>query len=255
MAKPFRCASLTHMISAKISAPRRNPLAPSPRLTSSAFQATLPVILGYFPLGFAFGFLFVDQTGLGWFYAPLMSLIVFAGASQFLAVGLLAAGAGVVEIAAATFILNLRHAFFGVSLLERWRGAGPKKFFMVYWLTDETYALFTSVKTPKEANETDFHLLISGINYSTWCLGSLAGALTGQAMVIDTTGLDFTLTALFVVLMVEQAKQVRQVYPFALALVCGTGTLALFGAANMLLISITAALVLLIADGARRGWA
>ncbi len=227
----------------------------SPRLFTSAIQATIPVILGYFPLGFAFGFLFVDQTGLSWVYAPLMSLIVFAGASQFLAVGLLAAGVGIVEIAAATFILNLRHAFFGVSLLERWRNAGWKKFFMIYWLTDETYALFTTIKPPPDSVETDFHLLISGINYSTWCIGSLAGAVTGAALTFDTTGLDFTLTALFAVLLVEQVRQVRAPYPFLLAVACGVATLALFGTENMLLISITAALLLLVADGARRGWA
>lgn len=230
-------------------------MAFSPRLISAAFQATLPVILGYFPLGFAFGFLFVDQTGLSWVYAPLMSIIVFAGASQFLAVGLLAAGAGVVEIAAATFMLNLRHAFFGVSLLERWRGAGWKKVFMTFWLTDESYALFTSVKAPSKEDEIDFHLLIAGINYSAWCGGSLAGALAGQALTVNTTGMDFALTALFVVLLIEQVKQVRQPFPFALALACGVATLVLFGGANMLLISIAVALMLLIADGARRGWA
>ena len=226
----------------------------SPRLFASAIQATVPVILGYFPLGFAYGLLFVDQTGLSWVYAVLMSIIVFAGASQFLAVGLLAAGAGVVEIAAATFILNARHAFFGVSLLERWRNAGFKKFFMVYWLTDETYALITSLKPPPDARETDFHLLIGGINYTSWCAGSLAGALAGEAMAFDTTGMDFALTALFAVLLVEQARQVRAVFPFALAVACGVATLAVFGSGNMLLISITLALVLLVADGARRGW-
>jgi len=227
----------------------------SPRLVLAAAQATLPVILGYFPLGFAFGLLFVDQTGFHWVFAPLMSLIVFAGASQFLAVGLLAAGAGIVEIALATFILNARHAFFGVSLLERWRHVGPKKLFLVYWLTDETYALFTTVDAPPDADESDFHLLISGINYATWCGGSLAGAVTGANLAFDTTGLDFVLTALFAVLVVEQVRQVRAPFPFLLALACGAATLAAFGAANMLLISISAALVLLAADGARRGWA
>lgn len=227
----------------------------TPSLVAAAFRTTVPVILGYFPLGFAFGFLFVDQTGLHWVYAPLMSLIVFAGASQFLAVGLLAAGAGIVEIALATFILNARHAFFGVSFLERWRGLGLKKFFMVYWLTDETYALFTTVEAPPESDESDFHLLISGINYSTWCLGSAAGALTGANLAVDTTGMDFALTALFAVLLVEQVRQVRAAFPFLLALACGVATLFLFGGGNMLLISIAAALALLVADGARRGWA
>ena len=227
----------------------------SSSLFTSAFKATAPVILGYFPLGFAFGLLFVDQVGAGWVYAFLMSLIVFAGASQFLAVGLLAAGAGIAEIAAATFILNARHAFFGVSLLERWRTGLFKKFFLIYWLTDETYALITSLKSPPDVEETDFHLLIAGINYSAWCLGSLAGALAGEAMAFDTTGMDFALTALFAVLLVEQVRRVREAFPFVLALGTGLVTLAVFGTANMLLISITLALVLVVADGARRGWA
>lgn len=227
----------------------------SPRLFASAFQATVPVILGYFPLGFAFGLLFVDQVGAGWIYAFLMSLIVFAGASQFLAVGLLAAGAGIAEIAAATFVLNARHAFFGVSLLERWRTGPLKKAFLIFWLTDETYALITSLKAPPDVEETDFHLLIAGINYASWCAGSLAGALAGEAIAFDTAGLDFTLTALFAVLLVEQVRRVREPFPFLLALAAGLVTLAVFGTANMLLISITLALILVVADGARRGWA
>ena len=227
----------------------------SPCLPVAAFRATVPVILGYFPMGFAFGLLFVDQVGAGWIYAFLMSLIVFAGASQFLAVGLLAAGAGIAEIAAATFILNARHAFFGVSLLERWRTGPLKKIFLIYWLTDETYALITSLTPPPNSDETDFHLLIAGINYSAWCAGSLAGALAGEAMAFDTRGLDFTLTALFAVLLVEQIRQVREAFPFLLALAAGIATLVVFGAANMLLISIALALTLVVADGARRGWA
>ncbi|MBL6929057.1 MAG: AzlC family ABC transporter permease [Rhodospirillales bacterium] len=227
----------------------------STRLVASAFQASGPVILGYFPLGFAFGLLFVEHVGLPWSYATAMSLIVFAGASQFLAVGLLAAGVGVFEIAAATFILNVRHAFFGLSVLERWRGAGFKKFFLIYWLTDETYALMTSIKPPPDARETDFHLLMAGINYSAWCLGSTAGALAGEASSFDTTGMDFALTALFAVLLVEQMRQVREVFPFALAFVAGIITIVAFGGENMLLISISLSLGLLIANGARRGWA
>lgn len=227
----------------------------SPRLVASAFQASVPVILGYFPLGFAFGLLFVEHVGLPWGYALAMSLIVFAGASQFLAVGLLAAGASVVEISVATFILNARHAFFGLSVLERWRGAGAKKFFLIYWLTDETYALMTSLKAPPDTRETDFHLLISGINYSTWCIGSAAGALAGEAMSFDTTGMDFALTALFAVLLVEQMRQVREPFPFVLAFLAGVTTIVAFGGANMLLISISVSLVLLVANGARRGWA
>jgi 4-azaleucine resistance transporter AzlC len=97
-------------------------------------------------------------------------------------------------------------------------------------------------------------LLIGGINYFTWCVGSLAGALAGEAMTFDTTGMDFALTALFAVLLVEQIRQVRAAFPFLMVLACGVVVLAVFGGSNMLLISIALAIVLLLGDGARRGW-
>lgn len=228
-------------------------MRPSRPLFFHALKATLPVIVGYVPLGFAFGLLFAE-LGHHWAWAMAMSLAVYAGAAQFLAVGLLAAGAGLVDIGIATLILNARHAFFGVSLLERWRTHPIKKAFLIFWLTDETYAVITSLKAPEGTRETDFHLWVAGLNYAAWNTGTVAGAITGQALAFDTTGMDFALTALFAVLLVEQIREVRQPFPFLLALAAGLATLALFGAEHMLLISIGLSLYLLLLTGRRRGW-
>jgi 4-azaleucine resistance transporter AzlC len=230
------------------------PRPPGPvAVLGRAFQATLPVVVGYVPLGMAFGLLFVEH-GHPWTAALAMSVLVYAGSAQFLAVGLLAAGAGLAEIGVATLILNARHAFFGVSLLDRWRGIGPRKAYLVFALTDETYALISSLRAPPGVRETTFHLAIAGINQAAWVSGTALGALLGGAAVFDTTGLDFALTALFTVLVVEQARALRTPFPFLLAATVGLAALALWGGGNMLLISIAASLALLAAHGWRRGW-
>lgn len=220
-----------------------------------AFQATIPVMIGYVPLGMAFGLLF---AGLGnpWWLATTMSVFVYAGSAQFLSVGLLGAGAGFAEIAVATLILNARHAFFGVSLLEKWRGVPAlKKFYLVFALTDETYALISGMKPPEGARETDFHLAIAAFNQTAWITGSTLGAAIGQAAPFDTTGMDFALTALFVVLVIEQLRDARAWLPAIMALLVGLGVLSVMGGGNMLLASIGLSLLLLYATGRKRGWA
>ncbi len=133
----------------------------------SAFKASLPVMFGYVPLGMAFGILFQD-LGYAWYFAPLMGLLVFAGAAQFMAVGLLAAQAGLVEVAVSTLILNSRHMFFGVSLLGRYSAKGWKKFYLIFGLTDETYSLITSTQAPDHAHEQDYYVAITAFNQSYW---------------------------------------------------------------------------------------
>lgn len=113
----------------------------------TALKTTIPVFLGYIPLGMAFGFL-LDGAGYHWIYAFLMSLLIYAGAGQFLVVALLAAGAGLTEFVIATLLLNLRHAFYGLSLLEKFSNVGKVKPYLIFALTDETYALLTTTEVP-----------------------------------------------------------------------------------------------------------
>jgi 4-azaleucine resistance transporter AzlC len=214
-----------------------------------AFRASLPVMFGYVPLGMAFGILFQDLA-YPWYFSPVMGVFVFAGAAQFMAVGLLAAQAGLFEVAVSTLILNSRHMFFGVSLLRRYSARGLKKFYLIFGLTDETYSLITSTHPPEGADEQSYYLAITALNQSYWVTGCALGALLGASVEFDTTGMDFALAALFMVLLLEQWKKVREPFPFIVALVCGLFALWFFSG-QMLLVAIGLSIALLLVGKAR----
>lgn len=220
---------------------------------AAALRASLPVLFGYVPLGIAFGLLF-DGLGHPWYFATLMGLLVFAGAAQFLAVGLLAAHAGLLEVAVTTFLLNSRHLFFGLSLLTRFRVGGWRKFYLVFGLTDETYSLLTGTRPPEGVPRVSYDLWVTGLNQLWWVSGCTLGALLGRAVAFDTAGLEFTLTALFAVLVLEQYRATRALLPFLVALGSGFLALALFRQEHMLLLSIALSTAILVAHGKTRQW-
>ena len=213
-------------------------------IISAALRASLPVMFGYVPLGMAFGILFQDLD-YPWYFATLMGIFVFAGAAQFMSIGLLAAHAGLLEVAVSTLALNSRHIFFGLSLISRYSCRGVKKLYLIFGLTDETYSLITSTPAPSHGRESDYYLAITALNQSYWVIGCTLGALLGRMIEFDTRGMEFALTALFLVLLIEQWKKVREPFPFVLAAVCGLGALLLYKE-QMLLISIALSVLLLV---------
>lgn len=216
----------------------------SPRAWEEAGKLTLPVMFGYLPLGAAYGILAVE-VGMPWWAAILMSLVIYAGAGQFLAVALLAAGAGLMELAVATLMLNSRHLFYGLSLLKRFKGAGWRKPYLIFALTDETYSLITTLP----AARGDDHALafrVSLLNQAWWVLGSIAGVLAGSALAFNSQGIEFALTALFIVLTLEQARRLRRWLPFAIALSTGLAGVLLLPDRHLLLGAIGAASLILL---------
>jgi len=201
-------------------------------------------MFGYVPLGMAFGILFQD-LGYPWYFATLMGLFVFAGAAQFMAIGLLTAQAGLLEVAVSTLALNSRHIFFGLSVLGRYRARGLKKAYLIFGLTDETYSLITSTEPRGQQNEQDYYLIITALNQTYWLVGCTLGAVTGSLADLNTAGMDFALTALFLVLLIEQWKKIRELFPFAIAMFSGMFGIVLFRE-QMLLIAIATAIVVLI---------
>lgn len=201
-------------------------------------------MFGYIPLGLAFGVLFA-QLDYAWYYATLMAVMVYAGAAQFLAVGLLAAGAGLLEIGTATLLLNARHFFYGLSLAPRFPKRGLSRLYLMFGLTDETYALLTASQPPSAAKAARYYVQITALNQFYWVLGCTAGALFGAAMPLNTQGLEFILTALFVVLAVEQAYAIRDPRPFLIAIFSGLAAILLIGNQHMLLAALAIATVLL----------
>jgi len=212
-----------------------------------AFKRTLPVMFGYVPMGMAFGVLF-SELDYPWFFASIMGIVIFAGAAQFMAVGLLAAGAGLIEVAITTLLLNSRHMFYGLSLLKDFKVKGWRRWYLIFGLTDETYSLLTSMKG-EQTDLSELQLSITALNQSYWVMGCTIGALLGQAIQFDTTGLEFTLTALFMVLVIEQYKAVKAIFPFVIALVSGLIALNLADTSNMLLVSLSLTLALLLMQG------
>lgn len=208
-----------------------------------AFVLSVPILVGYVPIGIAFGVLWV-QHGLPPLGAPLLGLIVYAGASQFMAAGMLAAGQGPVEIALATFVLNARHAIYGLAFLDRFRSWTAAKAYFAFALTDETYAVLAAMPPDAAARRDDGILWrVALLNQGYWVTGCAVGAAVGGLVPAAVRGLDFALTALFIVLLLEQ---VRSRPKAAAALLAGAVAAAgawLFGTANTLLPVLAAALV------------
>ena len=198
---------------------------------SAAFPATLPVMFGFIPLGIAFGLL-MNGAGYGVFWSFLMSLLVYAGSAQFMGVELLSAAAPLPQVAVMTLILNFRHLVYGLSMLEKFQGMGWRKLYMIFSLTDETYALLAGVEAPEGVDEKGFYFAIALLDHLYWIAGSVAGAVAGALITINTEGIDFAMTALFLVIAVEQWQSNERHAPVYLGAAGTLACLLVFGAEN-----------------------
>lgn len=172
----------------------------------AAFPKTIPVLAGYILLGSAFGILMSSKGyNIGW--TVLMSIIVFAGSMQFVALTLLTT---VFDPLAALFItltVNVRHLFYGITMLEKFKESGRLKPYLIFGLTDETFSLICATDPPPGVNRNDYMFFITLLDHSYWVLGSALGGLVGSLFIINTQGLDFVLTALFVVIFIGQWRE------------------------------------------------
>ena len=208
---------------------------------------------GYLSLGIAFGLL-LQSIGYGPVWAFAMSLFIYAGSAQFLAVELLAAGATVTQVALLTFLLNFRHLFYGLSMLEKYRGTGIRKLYLIFGLTDETYALLTGYKAPEGLREKDYYVAVTLMNQFYWILGSVVGSVAGGIIPFDTTGIDFAMTALFAVLAVEQWKTHKNHIPAISGFVITIAALYLFGADHFLIPALIVMSVVLLCMRSTLNW-
>ena len=210
----------------------------------AALPRTLPVLAGYLVLGVAFG-LVLNSIGLGVFWAAARSILVYAGSAQFLAVSLIGASASLPQVALLTFLLNFRHFFYGLSMVSRYQGVGKRKLYLAFALSDETYAILAGALPPAQVDPADYYFAVSLLDQCYWVAGSLIGATVGQLITFDTTGVDFAMTALFVVLAVEQWKSARRHAPALFGVCCGVVSLLIFGP-DLFLIPALAAIVALL---------
>ena len=217
------------------------------KLIGIAFRDSLPVMAGYLVLGFGFGMI-LKSKGLGIGWAFLMSVFIYAGSMQFVLVSLLSEGAAILTVALSTLLVNTRHLFYGISMIERYRGAGPIKPYLIFSLTDETYSLVSTDRHALEPPEkTAYYFLVSVMDQCYWVTGSVLGALAGTLIRINTAGMDFALTALFLTIVIDQWRDGKHHVPALLGLVISIVCLLIFGKDGFLIPSmllITASLFL-----------
>lgn len=224
-------------------------LTPRRAALRAAFPATIPVMTGFLCLGLAYGVL-MQSKGYGPLWSTLMSAVAFGGSMQFVAITLLTAAFDPLQAFLLSVMVNARHMFYGLALLEKYKGLGKARAVLIYTLCDETFSLVSSLEPPPEVDRKRYYLCISLLDYAYWVAGTAAGGLLGNLIPLNTTGMDFALTALFVVLFMEQWKRRENRPAGAAGLVCAAVSLAVCGAGNMVIPAMI--LVLAVLLGGRR---
>ena len=204
------------------------------RALKAAFPRTLPVMAGYLVLGFGFGVLLTSR-GYAFWWGLLMSGFIYAGSMQYVAIGLLTSGATLISAALMTLMINARHLFYGISMLEAYRDTGRKKPYLIFALTDETYSLVCRAQVPEGVDKGWYYFFISALNQGYWVLGSLLGSLTGELLSFDARGIEFSMTALFVVIFTQQWLDARDKRPAVIGVACALLSLLVFGGDRFLL--------------------
>ena len=214
-----------------------------------AFRQSVPVMLGYIFLGIAFGLLLQD-AGYHFGWAFLSSVVIYAGSMQFVLVSLLTGGASLFYAAVMTLFINGRHIFYGLSFVEKYKKMGVACPYMVFSLTDETYSLLCSIKVPEGMEENKVFFWISFLDHCYWVIGSVMGALAGSRIGFDSTGIDFSMTALFIVIVVEQWQEQKSHFAALLGAVSGVSWLLILGPDRFILPALcSCVIVLLVVQG------
>lgn len=213
----------------------------------TAFYRTIPVMAGYLVLGFGFGLL-LQSRGYHFIWAILMGLTIYGGSMQFVAVDLLSEGANLLTAGVITLMIHARHLFYGLSMIGRYRGTGKIKPYLIFTLTDETYSLVCTDEIPDGVDKNAYYLWISLLDQIYWVLGSAMGGIFGQMVTINTAGVEYSMTALFVVILTDNLLKKEGRIPALVGVFVSFFCLLLLGAEKFLIpsmIGITAVLMLL----------
>ena len=204
------------------------------RTIRQAFLKSIPVLAGYVVLGIGFGILMRD-AGYGVLRTAAMSLFIYAGSLQYVGVGLLTGGASVLTTAITSLMVNARHLFYSISMIDEYKDAGQYKPYMIFALTDETYSLLCDGMTPSGVDTNQYRFLVSIFNHSYWVTGSVIGSLLGAVLPFSTEGIEFSMTALFAAAFTEQWLTTKDHIPALTGLICTLLCLVVFGKDNFLI--------------------
>lgn len=216
----------------------------------AAFPLTIPVLTGFMFLGIAYGILMQSKGyGVGWTF--LMSVFGFAGSAQYVAIVALTSVFNPLNVFLLTLMINARHLFYGISMLEKYTGIGKMKPYLIYGLIDETFSIVGPLEAPTAVNRGWFYFWITFLNHFYWVGGSVLGSLIGSLITFNTKGIDFVLTALFVVIFLSQWQDHRNRRPALIGLGASVFSLAVFGASQFVIPAMAAILLILTAFRSR----
>ena len=208
----------------------------------AAFPHTIPVFTGYLVLGISYGVL-MTASGFPFWLPMVTSLSIFAGSMEFVLVNLLLSGFDLLQAFLMTLLINARHLFYGISMLDRYRGMGLKKLYLIFGLTDETFSIACSVDPPAGVDRGWFCLFVTLLDHSYWFLGATLGGLFGSILHFNTEGLDFVMTAMFVVIFIEQWKKDTNHLSALIGVILPVICLVIFGAGSFMIPAMIAILV------------
>ena len=203
-------------------------------IVRKAFLKSLPVMAGYVVLGIGFGIL-LRNAGYGVLWSAAMAVLIYAGSMQYVGIGLLAGGAGILTTILTTVMVNARHLFYSISMVDRYKNAGKYKPYMIFALTDETYSLLCNGETPDPDYADLYRFLVSLFNHLYWIAGCILGSLLGAVLPFSTAGIEFSMTALFIASFTEQWLRTKDPIPAMTGLLATFLCLIVFGPENFLI--------------------
>ncbi len=219
------------------------------RAFKAAFPCTLPIFAGFWFLGMAYG-IYMSVSGFSFVYPMLMAAVIFGGSLEFVAVSMLLSPFAPVQTLLVALMIQARHLFYGIAMLEKFKGLGWKRWYLIFGMCDETFSINYSTNIPEGTDRGWFMFFVTLLNQLYWVSGSTIGALLGNLLTFNTEGLEFVLTAMFIVIFLEQLLKETQLITAIIGLAASLGCLLIFGADGFLVPSMIVILVALV--GLRR---
>ncbi|SFL74490.1 azaleucine resistance protein AzlC [Pelosinus propionicus] len=210
----------------------------------AAFPHTVPILAGFLFLGIAYG-IYMNSLGFSAIYPTLMSLAIFAGSMEFIAANLLLGAFDPINALLLTLMVNARHLFYGISMLDKYKGTGKKKFYLIFGLCDESFSINCTADIPKDVDKGWFMFFVTLLNHLYWVLGATIGGAFGSLVQFNTEGLEFVMTALFVVIFIEQWMKEKEHYSALVGLGISFASLVVFGGEKFILPAMAAILGIL----------
>ena len=217
--------------------PASGPTEPKSKMLKKAFVTafpyTIPIFAGFWFIGLTYG-IYMNVSGFSFWYPMLMSVTIFAGSMEFVAVNLLLGAFNPLQAFAMTLMINARHLFYGISMLDKFRGLGLKKIYLIFGMCDESFSINYTADIPEDVDRGWFMFFVNLLNQIYWVSAATAGALLGYVVHFDTTGIDFVMTALFVVMFLNQWEGAKDHRPALVGLICSAVCLLIFGSSNFI---------------------